>query len=160
MALGRPPWLAYVVSGVVCATVCAACGVGTVELSPADDLPEDERELCDDLLAALPSQVLGDERRDVTPYGAGAAWGDPPVTLRCGTTDAQGMSPAMQCQVIDDVGWYAEALEGGYRFTTIGRETYVEVVVPDAEGSETAAGALVDLAPAVRGTVPEVRPCV
>jgi len=159
VAVRRPPPLAYVVSGAVCAALGTACGVGAVELSPAD-LAEDERELCDQLLAALPSQVLGGERRDVTPYGAGAAWGDPPVTLRCGTTDAQGMSPSMQCQVVDDVGWYAEELEGGYRFTTIGRQTYVEVVVPDSGGSETAAGALVDLAPAVRETVPEVQPCV
>jgi hypothetical protein len=133
--------------------------VGAVELSPAD-LSGEERALCDDLLAALPPRVLGGERRDVTPYGAGAAWGDPPVTLRCGTTDAQGMSPSMQCQVVDDVGWYAEQLEEGYRFTTIGRQTYVEVVVPDASGSEAGAGALVDVATAVRETVPEERPCV
>ena len=156
MAVRRPLPLAYVV---ICAAVCAGCGVGAVELSPVE-LNGEEREVCDDLLAALPSQVLGAERRDVTPYGAGAAWGDPPVALRCGTTAAQGMGPSVQCQVVDDVGWYAEELEGGYRFTTIGRQTYVEVVVPDADGSETAAGALVDLAPAVRGTVPEVRPCV
>ena len=158
MAVRRPPSLAYVV-GALGAALCAACGVGAVELSPAD-LSGEERALCDDLLAALPPRVLGGERRDVTPYGAGAAWGDPPVTLRCGTTDAQGMSPSMQCQVVDDVGWYAEQLEEGYRFTTIGRQTYVEVVVPDASGSEAGAGALVDVATAVRETVPEERPCV
>jgi hypothetical protein len=137
--------------------VTASCGVGTVELEPAE-LPDDERILCDRLLADLPSQVAGGERRDVSPYGAGAAWGDPPITLRCGTTDAQGMSPAMACQVVDGVGWYAEELEHGYRFTTIGRQTYVEVVVPDT--GDQASAALVDLAPAVRGAVPEVRPCV
>ena len=157
MPPGRLPSLAYV--GAVCASLCTACGVGAVELSPAD-LSAEERAVCGDLFAELPSRVLGGERRDVTPYGAGAAWGDPPVTLRCGTTEAQGMSPSMQCQVVDDVGWYAEELESGYRFTTIGRQTYVEVVVPEAAGSDAAAGALVDVAPAVRETVPEVRPCV
>jgi hypothetical protein len=131
--------------------------VGAVELEPAD-LDPGERELCDDLLAVVPSRVLDGERRDVTPFGAGAAWGDPAVTLRCGTTDAQDMSPSMQCQVVDGVGWYAEELERGYRFTTIGRQTYVEVVVP--ETPYQASGALVDLAPAVRDVVPELQPCV
>jgi hypothetical protein len=140
-----------------CAALCASCAVGPVELEPAE-LPDDVRDVCDRLLAELPSTVAGEERRDVTPYGSGAAWGDPPVTLRCGTTDAQGLDRASACQVVDGVGWYAEELERGYRFTTIGRLTYVEVVVPDAVSQPSAA--LVDLASAVGAHVPEVRPCV
>lgn len=134
-----------------------SCGVGAVELAPAD-LSEEVRALCDRLLADLPARVAGEERRDVTPYGAGAAWGDPPVTLRCGTTDAEGMGPAMACEVVDGVGWYAEELEAGYRFTTIGRRTYVEVVVPDTEAQ--ASSALVDVAAAIQGAVPQTQPCV
>jgi hypothetical protein len=128
-----------------------------VELRSAD-LPDEVRTLCDELLAELPSTVAGGERRDVSPYGAGAAWGDPPTTLRCGTTDAQGMNPAMRCEVVEGIGWYAEKLDGGYRFTTIGRQTYVEVVVPEAQAQASAA--LVDLADAIGATVPEAQPCV
>jgi len=135
----------------------AGCGVGPVELQPAE-LSEADRTVCDDLLASLPSQVAGGERRDVTPYGAGAAWGDPPTTLRCGATDAQGMNAGMRCQVVEGVGWYEEALERGIRYTTIGRQTYVELVVP-ATG-EQAFASLVDIADAVRRTVPEEQPCV
>jgi hypothetical protein len=145
-------------AGVSCVVaLCASCGVGAVELRSAD-LPDDVRAVCDDLLADVPSLVAGGERRDVSPYGAGAAWGDPATTLRCGVTDAEGMNPAMRCEVVEGVGWYAEKLEGGYRFTTIGRQTYVEVVVPEAQAQASAA--LVDLASAIRATVPEIEPCV
>lgn len=146
-----------VVAAVSGAALCASCGLGAVELQSAQ-LSDDVRALCDELLSDLPSEVAGGERRDVTPYGAGAAWGDPPVTLRCGTTDAEGMNPAMSCEVVEGVGWYAEKLERGYRFTTIGRQAYVEVIVPDEQSQASAA--LVDLARAVSDAVPETRPCV
>jgi hypothetical protein len=149
--------LGRVTLGLSCTVLLAGCGAGAVELEPAD-LDADVRRLCDDLLAELPQVVAGGERRDVSPYGAGAAWGDPPVTLRCGTTDAEGMNPAMRCEVVEGVGWYAEELENGYRFTTIGRAAPVEVVVPGS--GDQASGPLVDVAAAVRSTVPEVQPCV
>lgn len=140
-----------------CAALCVSCGLGAVELEPAE-LPDDVREVCDELLDEVPSTVAGGERRDVTPFGSGAAWGDPPVTLRCGTTDAQGLAPGVTCDEVDGVGWYSEELERGYRFTTIGRQTYVEVVVPDDVSQASAA--LVDLASAVGTTVAEVEPCL
>ena len=149
--------LGPVAAALSCVALCAFCGVGPVELEPAE-LPDDVRDMCDQLLAELPSTVAGAERRDVTPFGSGAAWGDPPVTLRCGTTDAEGLVPGVRCDVVDGIGWFEEELDRGYRFTTIGRLTDVEVVVPDSDSPASAA--LVDLASSVRATVPEVTPCV
>ena len=151
------PSFGPVAAALSCAALCASCGLGAVELEAAE-LSGDVREVCDELLAELPSTVAGGERRDVTPYGSGAAWGDPPVTLRCGTTDAQGLVAESPCEVVDGVGWYSEELERGYRFTTIGRLTYVELVVPDDVSQPSVA--LVELASSVRGHVPEVTPCV
>ena len=50
--------------------------------------------------------------------------------------------------------WFAEQLTHGVRFTTTGRDAYVEVTVPDADAPE--AGVLGDLAQAIRSSVPTV----
>jgi hypothetical protein len=88
--------------------------------------------VCRQLLSALPEQVLDQDRRAAEPGTSSAAWGDPVITLRCG--------------------------QGGRLFTTIGRQTYVEVAVPSGYAPE--AGALVDVAAAVQAHDPLRRPCV
>ncbi len=134
----------------------AGCS-GVVDLEPADLDPEAEA-ICADLLADLPRELAGQARRDVAPAGSGVAWGDPAVTLRCGITDAQRLGPASECQVVDGVGWYPEQLPDGYRFTTLGRATPVEVVVPAAYAPEV--GPLTELADAVAQHDPQVQACV
>ena len=134
----------------------AGCS-GVVDLEPAD-LDPDAEAICADLLTDLPRELAGQGRRDVAPAGSGVAWGDPAVTLRCGVTDAQGLGRASECQVVNGVGWYPEELSDSYRFTTVGRATPVEVVVPDAYAPEV--GPLTELADAVARHDPEVRACV
>ncbi|MDQ3627637.1 MAG: DUF3515 domain-containing protein [Actinomycetota bacterium] len=130
---------------------------GAVDLEPVDLGPA-AAAMCRDLLADLPQELAGQSRRDVAPAGSGVAWGDPAITLRCGATGAEGLGPASECQVVDGVGWYPEQLPDGFRFTTVGRATPVEVVVPAAYAPEV--GPLTAIADTVDDTVPVEQPCV
>ena len=114
---------------------------------------------CADLLAAVPGTVDGQQQREVDPPDAlAAAWGDPAIVLRCGVREPPALTAASPCAEVNGVGWFAEQRDDGYRFTTIGRSAFVEVRVP--YDYEPAADTLVDLASAVRRTVPERQPCV
>lgn len=92
------------------------------------------------------------------PAGAGAAWGDPPIVLRCGVAKPDALEPTSRCAELNDVGWFAQEREDAYIFTTIGRETYVQVRVP--QDYDPQADALIDLAEAVKRNVRQVRDCV
>jgi hypothetical protein len=114
--------------------------------------------ICTTLMAALPAQVLDEDRRHVAPGVFSAAWGDPTITLRCGAPKPPSMNAGSPCFEVNSVGWFAEQAKGGYLFTTIGRAAYVEVGVPDAYSPE--ANALVDLADAIKASVPVRTPCL
>jgi hypothetical protein len=113
---------------------------------------------CTALLGDLPDKVLNGERRQVEPGRFSAAWGDPPITLRCGVEKPPGLTSTSSCFEVNGVGWFAEEVSGGYLFTTIGRTTYVEVAVPSDYAPE--ANALVDLADAVNAHDPAIKPCI
>jgi hypothetical protein len=114
---------------------------------------------CRRLVDALPASVDGQERREVAPPDApAAAWGDPPIVLRCGVPMPPGYRPTALCAEVDHVGWFTQERDDHYRFTTVGRSVNVQVQVPYEY--EPAADALVDVAAAVRSAVPEERPCL
>ena len=107
------------------------------------------------MLDALPASVSGVDltSRD----GLVAQWGDLAIVLRCGVDKPASLTPDARCDVVNDVGWFAEQTTSGWRFTTIGRAGFIDVTVPDAYAPE--AGALVALSDAV-ALLPEVKPCV
>ncbi len=108
--------------------------------------------VCAALVAALPDVVADAVRREVQPESAAvAAWGQPPVILRCGV-EPPAADPGTAVLEVDGVGWVAVAGDGGTFFTTVDRDARVEVAVPDDYAPE--AEVLADLAPAVRATVP------
>ena len=119
---------------------------------------------CAALVDALPSSVDGAQRRDVEPAGvAAAAWGDPAIVLRCGVRRPDGLDEFATCQEANGVGWYVpeEQITGSplpLTITTVDREVYVEVSLP--EESWPPANAMVDLAAAIKQTVPQTSPCV
>jgi hypothetical protein len=117
-----------------------------------------DRETCTRLMGALPEQVLDQDRRQVEPGLFSAAWGDPVISLRCGVAKPPDLNAASQCVEVNGVGWFGEEAEGGYLFTTIGRQTYVELAVPNAYAPES--GALVDLAIPVQTHDRLLSPCV
>jgi hypothetical protein len=104
---------------------------------------------------ALPERVLDRARRDVSPdTELAAAWGDPPVVLRCGVGPPAGLTPTSEVLEVEGVEWFLDETGGALRFTAVGRRVAVEVVVPPAVDRSAAAGALVDLAPAVERVSP------
>jgi len=151
------------------AAVLAGCGgrPGPVHVA-TPTVGGSVRAQCSQLVAALPQQVAGQNRRDVTPAGAQAgAWGDPAVVLRCGVPRPAALRPTSYCFEIDHVGWLAtqhgkavsvtSPVQGTLDFTTIGRSVYVEVSVPEAYAPQ--ADALADVAEAVAKTTRLVEPC-
>ena len=99
---------------------------------------------CRALQARLPQTLMGGKRRSSTPSSPDtAAWGDPAVTLRCGVSEPGAMNPASPeyapagtasvADTVDGVCWLTQQTGGGgFRFTTVKQQTYVEVDVPGA----------------------------
>ncbi|WCC79134.1 DUF3515 domain-containing protein [Cutibacterium equinum] len=109
---------------------------------------------CQAVMADLPRTVAGADLKDHD--ATVATWGDPSIVLRCGVDKPAGLEPTSRCDVINDVGWFAEQIDDGWRFTTIGRADNVEVTVPTTYSPQ--ADALVDLSAAVKHT-PTVHAC-
>ena len=132
-----------------------ACSGAVAIPEPTPD--EAGRDVCVPLVAALPDQVLDGTRRTAEPGVLTAAWGDPPITLRCGVPAPPGLVPTSECLEVNGVGWFAEEADGGTLYTTIGRQVFVEVGVPSdyTPGAST----LVDLAAVVAAQDPVVTPC-
>jgi len=96
---------------------------------------------CSALHKALPSTLLGQDSRRTSPSSdTTAAWGKPPVVLRCGVgtpavldPKSATYDPTAQAEDINGVCWVDEkAADGATRFTTVKQRTYVEVTVPSA----------------------------
>jgi hypothetical protein len=103
---------------------------------------------CTRLGRALPQTLLKHHRRKTDPASpALAAWGDPAIVLRCGVSPPGPTTD--QCISVDGVDWVARPVDGGYDFTTYGREPAVQVLVPKHYAPE--AFALTGLAAAVSG---------
>ncbi len=152
----------------VLALTATAC-TSPVAVDPPEGGDPDTVPVCRLLVTDLPDEVEGQEARDVEPDDAVvAAWGDPPIVLRCGVERPPWLQPTSFCFVVNDVGWYAEdaggpldgttAPQGEVVFTTIGRSSYVEVTVPDDYPQQS--GALAELAGAISHSTSETQPCV
>lgn len=103
---------------------------------------------CAVLVARLPERISDQERRAVQPdNGTSAAWGDPPVVLRCGVAEPAALRPDSPLTEVNGVSWFAEERSKGYVFTSVGLEPRVEVTVPDAYAPE--GSVLVQLSPAL-----------
>ncbi|MBD0292697.1 MAG: DUF3515 domain-containing protein [Jiangellaceae bacterium] len=130
----------------------AGCGFGAVEVDPFNTEPGTEQ-VCAGLQDALPDVVADAVRRDVQPASThAAAWGEPPIVLRCGVPLPAEYRPDVQLLDVDGLGWFPVAGEGGTFFTLIDREPHVEVAVPDDYAPE--ATVLADLGDAIRSVLP------
>ncbi|MFF5535211.1 DUF3515 domain-containing protein [Streptomyces cinerochromogenes] len=123
--------------------------------------------ICRDLEKVLPRKVDGRSRQDPDPRSAyTAGWGSPAIILRCGIVRppkmvdpkvALGQDPDAIGGGVNGVEWLMEKEDDGtWRFTTSGRRAYVQVTLPkELSGSDDSAQVLMDLATAVKKTVPE-----
>lgn len=100
-----------------------------VEVPPAT--PEADAN-CPELMGALPLDLLGEPARMVasdTPYAA--AWGDPPVVLRCGVPDPPGLVPGEGLFTINGVTWFVDQSDPErIVWTAVDRVVRVEVSLP------------------------------
>lgn len=145
-AAGAPLRLA-VGSALACSAV-ASCATPVALDAPAPLAPA-----CKVLADQRPDRVDGQDRRPTTPASpATAAWGDPPISLRCGVPVPAAYTPGVQLVTVNGVDWLPEQLSNGVRFTSLGRLANVEVTVPAAYRPE--ADALTDLSPVIRSVIP------
>lgn len=112
---------------------------------------------CTALFADAPRVVDGEDAIAVKDDNA-VAWGAPAIVLRCGVERPAKMTISAECYPVDGVGWFVETIADGFLFTTIGREFFVSVEVPDHY--EPASDALADLAATIKKHDPSVKPCV
>ncbi len=145
------------------ALVLTACG-SPVELDPT---PYASDPVCARVLIAMPDEIAGAERRDTTSQ-ASRAWGDPPITVRCGVTppgpttdrcvtaiDAAGRSIDWVMREIGD----KDVDENTWHFTTYGRVPAIEVVVPVEYAGTDATGVLGILGEQI-SQIPATRECL
>lgn len=139
----------------------AGCGssnyTGPAEPSPSGAAARD----CHSLQSRLPEKVEGQKKLGYeSPSDYTAAWGDPPIELRCGvprppllSPSSEDYNPLADAVEVNGVSWLLEERSDGYRFTTTERTAFVELTVPSAYAPEV--GVLTDLADAVAKSVPE-----
>ena len=108
---------------------------------------------CRALAGALPATVQGQPARTVTPESdRTAAWGEPPIVLRCGVERPAALVPTSEVYAVNGVDWFSQHLSNGDRFTTTGRVAYVEVTVPS--GPDVGVDVLTDLSRAIAASDP------
>jgi hypothetical protein len=146
---GRPHLTATALAGTL---LLGGCGLGAVDVEP-HEAEAGSGQACAALHEALPDVVADAVRREIEPTSQNvAAWGDPPVVLRCGVPLPAEYRPDAQLFDVEGVGWFPVSGEGGNFFTAVDREPYVEVAVPDDYAPE--ATVLADLAAAIASTIP------
>ena len=110
---------------------------------------------CTRLEGALPQRLDGRPRVRVTPTSPyTAAWGDPPVVLRCGVARPKGLTATSEVIEVNGVAWFLVETRAAYVFTTVGRRAFVEARVPTSVARADATAPLVDLARPVARSIP------
>ncbi len=100
----------------------------TVEAGPSASDP-----LCAEVLVRLPTELRGDTRRETTGQST-AAWGEPPVEMRCGVDP---LGPTTDpCLTVGEVDWVLREDSGDTVYTTYGRVPAVELRLPGTSPEE------------------------
>ncbi|QMU78945.1 DUF3515 domain-containing protein [Streptacidiphilus sp. PB12-B1b] len=106
---------------------------------------------CRSLHALLPPTLMGQKRRSSSPASDNtAAWGDPAITVRCGVAEPGPLDPRAADYdptelhtvwvLVDGVCWLTQPPAdngGGFTFTTVKQQTYVQVHVPGAYAGQS-----------------------
>ncbi len=110
--------------------------------------------VCATLHQALPDRLEDLQRRETSPTSSRtAAWGDPPVQLRCAVTPPAQGGTALR---VDGVAWLQILATDSVRWFTIDRTVNVELVVPKSYPDQGAL--LVDLVGPVKQALPQAPP--
>lgn len=150
----------------VAGTVLAGCSDPVSFDGAADDLGSDDRAACAAFLDDLPDELADEERRDLEPAGApGAAYGDPPIVLRCVDRAPAEVDATAQCQQVNDVGWFVPDAQvadddADAVLTGLSHRPFVEVTVPADYRPEGAAAVLAELSAPISDNLEQVDDCL
>jgi hypothetical protein len=112
---------------------------------------------CAALDAALPATVDGHARRALVAAEPGvAAWGEPPVVLRCGIGDPEELTCSSALTVINGVSWLELSDSGTTTYIAVDRSVRLAVSLDDSVGI----GAIQALANTIGDVLPEREVCV
>jgi hypothetical protein len=122
---------------------------------PARQLTARQATVCRALLSQVPHAIRDRVQRPVT-AGAeqNAAYGDPAITLACGTT-RPSFPPTDTVLKTNSVCWYASTGPDGSVWTTLDREVPVTVTVPASY--EQAGQWVIEFADPVTAAVPSIK---
>ena len=147
------------------ALLLAVAGCGNAVEVETGDLSAEDRERCAALVADLPDELFGQERRDVEPEDApAAAWGDPAAVLVCGVDQPAEYDQFSSCTEIGGTGWFMPDTQlrergGAVEITAMSHSPRVQLVVPPELRGEGADSALAQLGPLVDEHLVETLPC-
>jgi hypothetical protein len=114
----------------------------------APPTPDDRTQAaCIKVFAKLPLQLDGlAPRKTETDSSFVAAWGDPPIVIRCGVAKPAifGTTGAAQLIDLNGVIWQPDPQKTQVVYTSVDRSVYVEVTVPNSQTQP-----LTDLASAI-----------
>jgi Protein of unknown function (DUF3515) len=134
----------------------AGCGSSTpaVGVSPVPTAAPAVQDVCRRLVQALPSKVDDLPRRRVAPAdGTTAAWGNPPVVLRCGVGKPAGLTMTSMLAGVNGLYWFIEEHPDVRIWTTNGLRANVEMRIPIRH--DPPQGPMVDVAAAISATDPK-----
>lgn len=132
------------------ALVLLALGL-TACARPVDVTGSPSNPACDPFVSVVPVVVVDERLRETIPSSASAAaWGDPPIVVRCGVSAPEAFVPTSAVIEVESVTWFAEPLSNGTLFTTIDRTPGVEVTVPREYAPEV--NVLIDLSQSILET--------
>lgn len=126
--------------------------------SPNGSVPSgspDATTLCRALLSAVPADIDGHRRRPTTgdPERV-AAWGDPPVVLRCGTGQRVEPTGTAQVLTVNGIDWVYDERPDVTLWRTVGRVVTVEITVPRAYRTGSAESVVNPLSGPIHATIP------
>jgi hypothetical protein len=152
-------WLAAVAA----LPALVACG-GPVEVD-VPELDAAEREVCAAFAADLPASLAEQDVVEIEPADApAAAYGDPPIVVRCGVGEPAGWSLASSCEIAEGVGWFIpeehyDDQELDLTLTAAGYRPRVEVAIPADYRPNAGPAAMAKLAPLVKKHLTLVHDC-
>lgn len=149
MKLFRP--LALLLVATAAASMLSGCTTA-VTLDPAEDA---NNPACAEIIARLPEDIDGMQRRATNAQSTGA-WGEPAaVLLRCGLPLVEAST--LKCLTVGGVDWLIDPEKSpSYRFITFGRKPATEIII----NSESASGAnVLDALSPLMTFLPATRSC-
>ncbi len=113
---------------------------------------------CKAVMPALPQKLAGENRRTLEgATDAVAAWGDPPIILRCGLETPEELTCSSAITRVNGVYWLQLSETGLDQTTYIAADRTVRIAVTIPDGSGT--GPIQQISDVVSATLPVRPPC-